>query len=115
MKNTRQQDFFWLAKGHYGKSDLISNAKTILARHSMIELQFIRDRDVAYILLNDLFPLLDENERLRFVYELIDCKSIEDFIYSLLSAIQIIQVRDGDKWILPMVECEPDPGLKEVL
>lgn len=134
--NSREQDLFLMAKGHYnGETGYrrAEHARRLVAIHNGVRLEHMRWGDALYVVLNDLAPVLmpgmTERSFCSFLMDLVPhpvsllgpdfaqdggvCAVIIDRVFSEVSATQVID--DAGQWCMPFPRTEPDPAVKEAL
>lgn len=134
-RNTRQQDLFLFAKGHYdpagNRSDL-EDVRRLLALHQNVYMQHMRWRDTAYLVLSDLEPLMTPELKGRHFVDFMmgfgpnsipvlgpdytqPGEAFAVIIEKSLSVVRQMQVREGGRWLLSLAEPQIDPAMLEAL
>lgn len=130
--NNRAQDLLLLAKGHYRVTDgrlLAEHARRIVGFHNLYDVSLMSFRDAAWVVVNDLLPVLGiafTGHRMTEFLISLGPQPItghgnhpQGYYAGLIEAVLAeacrLQVRDGDRWLLPFALPEADPFVAELL
>jgi len=136
-KNGRTQDLFLLAKGEYdaGQLRLSECARRIIGFHNMSHIDRMGLRDAAWVVVNDLLPLVMDRIGTRWADFLVslgphNCTGYSrhfsqvgrhpdgyypSLIEAILEQVRVMRIREESRWLLPFDPPQIDPFVCEIL
>jgi len=104
--------FLFYAKNRYGKTETISDLKTILSHETGLNPGSVKLGDVYEILVGLFLKYTTGDQKKDFFMRIFaerDSVKIGDVILQLIGALSVLKIRDGERVLIELGE--PDPSV----